>query len=218
MNVLVGDSRVASLKHLHLRQAFEDIWSRPGSSYIKCTKLVEKNLILHHPPLTSEIPHYYILAGICEVTTMLKEGRYNEVIFESTPDVIDRIKELLKSNLESINKLGAVAIFCTIPVMHLEKWNNIRLKQNKTSHLKYTTQYDTMQKSLEITLNSINEFIVELNTNRNLATPLLHTVLQRQKRHKTYNLYKMLVDGCHPGEDMAKKNGKKPNQSNKAQQ
>ena len=206
MNVIIGDSRVAGLKYLHpLKLIFEDIWSKPGCSITQCTSLVEDNLIFHHPPLTNLKTHFYIFAGICDLTTMLRAKNYQEVVFYGHPTTVEDCMSVIDATSDEIVKLGAVPIFCTIPPLHLLTWNTLRLEQGKTSVLKHKEKYPEMQSSLESAVQVVNSLIVQKNAERHLATPTLHTCMARSKNKKIYHLYKMLPDGCHPGEEMTHK-------------
>ena len=202
MNVLIGDSRALGIKRSQfsgrLREV-EDIWGRGGGKYNTCTKMVERNLIYHHPPLTNEKTHFYILAGICNLTTLLREGNYEEVIFES--ENVEKTKnEILALNSSILNQ-GALPVFCTIVTMNLKAWNELRLRQRKTNTLQFTDNYENMQKELESAIMVLNEFIVEINLRNRVATPLIHTSVYRRKHGKTYALYKNLSDGCHPNNE-----------------
>lgn len=60
-----------------------------------------------------------------------------------------------------------------------------------------------MQTELEEILKAINDHIIKLNSNSNFSTPLIHSTMFRQKHGKRYTLYKLMPDGCHPGEDLS---------------
>ena len=207
MNCLIGDSRVLSIKNSHharLLIEVEDIWGRPGLKLNKCNSLVENNIILHHPPIINGQTHYYIMAGICDVTCRLKHGSYEEVIFQNKETTINNTTSQLDRLSEVICRMGAKPIFCTIPPMSLQNWNNNRLKQRKTISLNFQDQYARMQKEMEEALEVINSHIININKSHNMHTPLLHTALHRRRRGKAYTMYELLKDGCHPGNAMAK--------------
>jgi len=180
----------------------EDLWGKPGGCVKNCMELVDDNIILHHPPLTNLKSHYYIMAGICDITTKISSHKYQEVIFDNPEMKTQLLLQDLGMLSQHILKAGATPILCTIPTMHLATWNQTRIREEKTSHLNYVTEYDSMQKELDSALAHINSHIIQMNLSLGLATPLLHTSLLRNKHGKQYTLYKLLSDGCHPSEPM----------------
>ena len=202
MNVIIGDSRVSGLhkaRHQIKLKEVEDIWGRPGGGYNHCTDLVHDNIIYHHPPLTNEKCHYYILAGICDLTLKLNGNKYQEVIFRDNEGALCQlIKDRITQLEQYVLREGGIPVFCTILSMNLKTWNHHRLTQNKTKWLKYSSNYEEMQIKLEETISSLNRFIVETNNNNGMATPSIHTAITRRRHGKTFTLFKNLPDGCHP--------------------
>jgi DNA-binding phage protein len=98
---------------------------------------------------------------------------------------------------ESANKFNVRLIELT---QTDRSWNLTRLGQGKTSRLDYRDNYESMQLDLESAVEEVNNFIVEINKTNQMATPLTHTVLFKQKHGKRFTLYGNLSDGCHPNE------------------
>lgn len=201
MNVLIGDSRVLNVKRSRAKskcKKVEDFWGRAGGGFNTCRSLVEDHIIYHHPPLTNERTHYYIFTGICDITKKLSGRNYQEVIYVNDGSLMDNIKNKITTLEKFIFDQGAVPIFCTIPSMQIQVWNEHRLASNKTSSLVYQESYYQMQIDLELTIDHINDFLTKCNLNNGVATPLTHTALFRQKHGKRFILHKCLHDGCHP--------------------
>ena len=200
MNSIIGDSRVSYIKthrSLFKKVEVEDVWSRPGGRLEHCVDMIEENLQYHHPPLTPGMNHYYILSGICDVTTKLAS---QEVIFNYDDLLINELKAKLDNVNIRIVKQGVLPVFCTIIPMHLETWNKTRLAQGKTMKLIHMEKYPQMQKDLETALDELNHHIIKINSLKSLATPLTHTSLLKRQNKVYYHLYGLLPDGCHPSE------------------
>ena len=58
---------------------------------------------------------------------------------------LNLFKEAEKKMKNIIARNSNELIFATIPTMNIEKWNQTRLTQRKTSHLKHTTSYHHQQ-------------------------------------------------------------------------
>ena len=202
MNVILGDSRASSLNKARLKiklKEVEDIWGKPGGGYSCCTQLVLDNIIYHHPPLNNDKCHFYILAGICDLTHKISGKGYQEVIFN---DANGSLGQTIKSKINHLEQCvlreGAIPVFCTIIPMHLATWNHHRLSHSKTKMLNHLDKYEAMQANMEEVLHDLNRFIVETNNSNGMATPTIHTAITRRRHGKTYTLYKNLPDGCHP--------------------
>ena len=207
MNNIVGDSRAVTLKYYKHKftELVDDIWGSPGLGLQEIVELIEENIIYNHPPTQSGRSHYYIIGGICDITTRMTAKNYQEVIFNMNDDRRASFINKLDDAANKILKLGVSPIFCTIFPMHLATWNNLRLKQHKTNTLNYQGEYNTMQQKLEEHIDAINSHITQMNSSRHYCTPLLHTNMEKNRRNKKYLHYKLLTDGCHLGEPMKEK-------------
>ena len=204
MNIIIGDSRAVALKYKkhQFNQMVVDVWGKPGIGLDGITALIEDNIIYNHPPIYNGKSHYYIVGGICDITTCMKSYKYQEVVFDSNEGKTNEVIEKFTYTAKKIINLGVTPVFCTVFPTHLETWNNLRLKQNKTNILNYHEEYNTMQTDLEKAVKIINKHIIDLNHELNLATPLIHTSMEKNRRNKKYIHYKALTDGCHPGDQM----------------
>ena len=115
--------------------------------------------------------HVYFLIGIPDITTMVRGDDYEEVIFDlpNTIPITEKFKELI--NLTK--SLGGIPCLCTVASMDLKVWNNHRLAENKTTHLRFKEQYQEMQKKLENSIIQINKIIIETNITNEMHTPLI---------------------------------------------
>lgn len=207
MNVIVGDSRALSLKAKkdQFVNEVEDIWGKSGGHISSIMDLINQNIIYHHPPLTNDKTHYYIISGICDITTRMASHKYQEIIFTNKPNLVNSIVHQYNDLIDNIRRTNSVPILCTVYPMELATWNATRLNQGKTSHLNFQDQYQRMQSELDDTIVQINEHICQINSKHNFATPKIHSCMSRNRRGKKYNLYQLLRDGCHPGPIMTAK-------------
>ena len=159
-----------------------------------------------------------LLAGLPDVTQKIciKSEHYQEVIFQGEPD---NIKDIIMSKLHNIIDLvhshNCKLVICPIVPSNISKWNYTRLRQRKTLSLKYTQDYETMQRQIHNTIVSINKEITELNKIHDMKTPFINkeviTTFKRRKSPITeYNYsYIHFPDGVHcderVGEIWAKK-------------
>ena len=178
----------------------EDVWGLPGGNYNRCAELIEDNILYHHPPIHMGKPHFYIMAGICSITSKLSSPGYQEVIFNDTGDLLERVgKEIDYVEGHTFNQ-GGVPIFCTIMPMSIKTWNMNRLTCRKTKYLLHENEYDIMQTNLENFIQIVNDRIIKKNISNGVSTPLVHRTLTRNRKGRQYTLYKNLTDGCHPNE------------------
>lgn len=205
MNIIIGASRCRDLDKLEPLKSDQtvEVWSRGGAKYDDMKDLINQHYIYHHggAPLIRGQTHFYIVAGLCDITKKLsnRSTNYQEVIYiEPFQETIDRVKSSILKLRSLIISQGSIPIFCTIVPQHLSSWNTSRFDQNKTSQLNYSSSYEHMQTRLMDTTKALNVFLLELNQTLNLSTPCLHrSVMHNQKKGKTYFQHTLLVDGCH---------------------
>ena len=202
MNILVANSRGAGLRELIPNSIVQKVLYRPGARVSSLGHLAANTNVSLNSPSES---HVYILAGIPDITTKLKGEKYEEVVFLDQPETAtSKILDTIISTKSLLEKAKIKPIFCTISSMHIEKWNQTRLRQNKTTKLCYTSQYTQMQNNLNITLDAVNYKIIELNKNSGMHTPMTHKVIKHPKGKGKHNYkYNLLVDGVH-GDQKAK--------------
>ena len=206
MNSLIGDSRVRGLRSGKLSNLISDIWCVPGAKLSSLENNIRDTVILHHGEDEYDGKlHIYISAGICDLTKRLKSQNYQEVIFETLKrdSAITRVKGLLNEmNTLTLNQ-NAVPVFCTVYPMSLRDWNTSRLRHKKTNKLNHENEYPNMQRSLEETIEIINNFIYSLNKQNKISTPDINKTLKhnRGKGNHSYK-YNLLKDGCHPNDLM----------------
>ena len=202
MNFIIGDSRVRGLKDTVSNLQFTEVWSRPGAKISDVFEMVEGVTVLHHGAENSR-SHIYIIVGICNLTDRLKDHRkkYEEVIFNKIKyyESKEKIKnELIELAKYAIKQYSAV-IFCTIYPMNLSTWNHHRLKSRRTSYLQFESQYSEMQSDLEKAVCDFNQFIIKMNAETGLATPMLNRdFLRNRSKGRKEPRYCDLHDGCHP--------------------
>ena len=163
------------------------------------------------PKASSDDIHLYIIGGYCDLTkqessTIIINGRrsrYQEAVFWEDPEsAVPRLTNLIHDTYTKINKEHITPIFCTIPPGFLNTWNTKRLAQHKTSHLKHTDKYKTMNKHLMDSCIRINQEIIRFNIQHNAHTPkLANAVIQKQGKNKGYKIREYaLEDGVHASE------------------
>jgi len=198
---MIGDSRVRGLKELISSSDVSDIWLRPGGRVEDMSKFVDDLTILHQGEDNSRA-HFYVWVGICNLTKRLRHSRYEEVIFSK--EDADKNREHLRAKIELLAKhiveQYAAPIFCPIFPMNLKNWNEHRLAQKKTSELRFKEKYNQMQIQLENEVVLFNKFLIHLNVENNLLTPMFNNdFLHNRGKGRVTARYNDLVDGCHPG-------------------
>ena len=105
-----------------------------------------------------------------------------------------------------ILKRKALPVFSTIPKFNLTKYNNSLLTEGKTSDLRFSNQYEKMQDAINTVVDSINDYILQLNIKTRVSTPFLHhTVMERRGRKgNRYYIYKweLYYDGLHASNEL----------------
>ena len=138
MNIIIGDSRARALdKHYQLKGIVE-IWAKPGAGLDKVSNMIEDQYFFHHggQPIFSETTHYYIMAGICQITNKIKisRERYEEVVYKETPNTtLHKIIPLVANIRAQIKELDAIPVFCPLYPIDLLTWNTNGFNQRKTA-------------------------------------------------------------------------------------
>lgn len=200
MNLMVGDSRVRGFKKVLSTLEVADVWSRSGGKIEHMADLIEDLTILHHGE-HNEKAHFYIWVGICNLTKKLKGRDYEEVIFSKEEALANRDRWCTDlRNLTSLTKKQyATPIFCPLYPMDLAKWNQTRLASKKTKTLKHSGHYDIMQKNLEDEVAIFNKFVINLNLENGVKTPMVHNdFFHSRGKGRVTPRYGELKDGCHP--------------------
>lgn len=202
MNFIIGDSRVRGLKDIVPNLIYTEVWSRPGARVENLFEMVEGVTILHHG-VENARSHIYVSIGICNLTERLKGSRpkYEEVVFNKTK--FNEYKVKLYNEMLSLTKYAksqySVVIFCTIYPLNLSIWNHHRLNTKRTSYLKFEAEYSQMQFDLEEAVSEFNKFIIKINSETGLSTPMLGRDFFRNRgKGRKEPRFSDLVDGCHP--------------------
>ena len=85
-----------------------------------------------------------LIAGIPNITKMIKDKNYEEVIFIDSPDIVaDRLKTQILDLISTLKTVPNTYIVVA-PVLptNISKWNHTRLSQGKTQTLKHTPSYN----------------------------------------------------------------------------
>jgi hypothetical protein len=116
------------------------------------------------------------------------------------------MKSEIISLRDTVLEVNATPVFCTICPQHISTYNNNQKNKHRTATLKYSLEYGRMQKDLEQTITSVNDFINLINHELNVKTPLLHRCMQhfKGKGHLPYFRYSKFTDGCHPDQELRK--------------
>jgi hypothetical protein len=169
MNVIIGSSRSSKLDRVFKENHSVEVWSRPGGTYNSMKDLVDQHSIYHHGgPAESDFQtHFYIVAGVCDVTNKVKNDaeNYAEIIFSDSPESkIEKAKDSAKRLQNYILSFNYIPIFCTIVPAHIETQNLHNFQTGKTSSLKHSPAYNHMQDQAMQVFRSLNKFIPELNS------------------------------------------------------
>ena len=207
MNYLIGDSRVGGFKNKLSKFEVEDVWFKPGGRFENMNELVLDLTILHHGE-DNQRAHFYIWAGICNLTKKLRGDWYEEVIF-STEEAENKRHEL-HSKIEQLSRTVtnqyAFPIFCPIIPMEIKTWNEHRMSVGRTNRLVFHEEYKEMQKSLEEEVTILNNHLIKINNENGMATPMLHNdFLHNRGKGRVSPRYKDLSDGCHATDPLIKR-------------
>ena len=215
MNILVSSSRGVGLHNLIKEDVGE--WGGLSTKVISggtfdLTTIAAKEIIssLGH---TENPPHVYFMAGIPDITTLIKDKyfgqNHREVILENTEEqTISKVKdEIIKADKE-IRDAGAKPIFCTITNMSISQHNTFLHTHKKTDILLHQDSYNTMQSHLDNILKEINDTIITHNRNTGVATPHCHSIIRKHRGRSGAGYYitdfSALYDGLHGSEKAQK--------------
>ena len=203
MNILAGHSRARGLQRGIPRLTRSIVIG--GGTIKKVTDAVVEFL----ENRTFQIPpHIYILAGINDLTRLIKDHRrhYTECIFDMDPQTAsNNLIHEFNHCIYTIQQAGGIPILCTITSANIEKYNKHMLHNFWTRHLEHTHEYPTMQNNLNQAIDTINAFISNTNRISGLSTPYTHTAIKkrtgtsRRVRYR-YNWHG-LMDGLHGDSD-----------------
>ena len=121
------------------------------------------------------------------MTEILKDRNqhYRECIYSEESQVtIDRFTTELQSCKDYLVRHGALPIFATVPRLSIANYNNFFVSHNTTSFLRYSAEYPAMQGKLNTTIDTINDFIYNLNKSTGVSTPFLHISIMEQRGSK----------------------------------
>jgi hypothetical protein len=208
MNVLLCTSRGRSLKELIPPKAPNMVKYFPGATTYRLAN--EADQILRDPRLRKESTHFYIIAGLPDLTTRKQDRskNYQEVIFEEEPEeAANRIIRLLYNLCDRINSQGPIPILCPVIPSDLEKWNFTRLRQHKTKYLIFKNKYHEMQENLQLATTLINKQIIRYNEENSLRTPFIHRPIIKHLKSKSKFRFTFInfPDGVHPNHHLALK-------------
>ena len=165
---------------------------------------MDNHYIFHHggpPAMETQDTHFYIIAGLCDITKKIKNRRenYMEVIYNDEPsETISRVLSSIYSLKKYIENLNAKPIFTTITPSHLETLNHKWFDSGRTCRLSYSHNYQEMQVEVMKVFEEINNNITQINSQNGLATPMLHrSVMHNVKKGSKYFQHSKLSDGCH---------------------
>lgn len=210
MNVLLATSRG---RKLDIKSSWSTrIFIKGGA---KVDRLMSEGAsILRDLPHDRDSPTFvYMIAGLPDTTHIARDSffmngrtrRYEEVVFLETPEqALSRMEKIIDNASFTIKSLDAIPVFATITPISIAHWNNIRLSQHKTSHLKYFHSYPTMQDNLEQALILINKKIHSINSENAVITPKLSKEIFYKRKGVWRARYGKLTDGVHPNDKLAK--------------
>jgi hypothetical protein len=202
MDIIIGSSRAKNLSHQSSLRT--ETWSTPGAKISDMHQSVDDHIMLNFPlnPLLVESRNFmYVVCGICDVTTKIKNKQedYQEIVYNKDPlDNISQLKSDLLELRQYIIQNNLIPVLATIMPVDIKKANFFLLDHGKTSALKFSHKYDEMQKNIYHVCDEINNFIHSTNSTNNVHTLSLHSLVF----HNTYNGKKYfkpnhLFDGVH---------------------
>jgi hypothetical protein len=206
MDVIVGSSRGRNLG-VTLKNLFHmENWSVSGAQIYQMEEQVDNHYWLYifpNPLYPGESTYIYVVGGICDITTKLKnraEG-YQEIVYnKDVSSNISEVMDLYRHLCQHILSRDCIPVISTIVPVSVQKANNFLLDRNKTSVLYHTHEYFTMQNDVMAVCNALNPQIQELNKLQNVHTLSLHTSVFHnvKKGGKKCFQHINLFDGVHP--------------------
>jgi hypothetical protein len=155
-----------------------------------------------------------VIGGYCDITKKIRQGGYEEVIFQGPVDtIVENIQQEILYLTSTLNSIpGVHTVFSTIISGNISIWNQTRLAQKKTTHLIHTSDYSDMQDKIHDCINLLNSFIVETNLQNSTITAFTDRLTRMSRKKKssaakqTYKFsYINLVDGVHMNEKYSQK-------------
>ena len=155
-----------------------------------------------------QIIHCYFLVGIPDITLRVRGDGYEETTMGDMLQCVNKVNGLLLDLTETVKKLNCKVCVCTVAPMDIGKWNEHRLKANKTLSLSHQQEYPVMQKSLENAIITIDKYIIEININNIMVTPFVADTVLTKKGSRNKKHYEKLPDGLHADDDLKEQWGK----------
>ena len=180
----------------------------PGADLHRLSREAER-IVISQEEMDDDNPTLvYFIGGLCDLTEKLRGERYEEVVFRGTPEgAVDRISNTLQACSWRMATCLAVPVFCTIPPMHIARWNNTRGAQRKTSYLAQSHLYGQMQRDLLQAARRANVGIIETNDAVGVMTPKLATQILQKKgagRPHRFRHTRLGKDGVHPDDEVVR--------------
>lgn len=207
MDIIIGSSRARNLGKGF--STFDvETWFQPGGKICQMHKLVDDHIMFHLPgyiyPLEKNF--LYVVCGICDITCKVKNYRenYQEIIYLQDPvENVSGMKVDIQNLAKYAQQNSLIPVISTIIPVHLEKANLYLLDNGKTSCLRHSHEYHSMNEQILSVCQDINSFIKEFNETNNVNTPdLCRTVYHNKTNGKKYFKHSQLYDGVHPDHDL----------------
>ena len=135
MDIIVATSHGRSLaRYFKYRWSATLIW-RKGATIEQLANEADKTLKKHRGNLK---PHRaFFVAGLPDLTTMVRDGKYEKTILIEVNQVVTRLTEAITSAHDFItSNHNTITAFATITPCSLKTWNLHRLHIKKTTTLK----------------------------------------------------------------------------------
>lgn len=217
VDVLVGSSRAKSVQsqliNSHPDPSNLYIHSRSSAKLYdlsgEAMDLIHRNNI---DTYNNDVKVFY-LAGYCDLTDVLRDVNYEEVVFlEDIDHAVERVKSNIDQAASFTANYNVTSVFSTIPPANIEIWNTTRYNQRKTNHLSYHSHYQEMNHNIVQALVQLNKYILQKNIENSASTPFVaSTMVDNHPGYDRYGRrypprvhYSRLVDGVHPTEKLAK--------------
>ena len=218
MDFLVATSRGADIQKFAKDEhsVILPTYVHSGATVPELTKILEDKVYNFSSPSSSPTKntHIYILAGSNDITHIdnrhpSRHIKYRECTYTgNVTDTIENIKQNITECSDTIKSLNATPIFCTITPVNIKDYNQHMLRKRWTHTLIHEDKYPVWQSQIEEIIESVNTFIIHLNSSNSLTTPLCHKCIIRHhgKRRRGFKAisWNLLKDGIH-GDDKIKK-------------
>lgn len=148
-----------------------------------------------------------IMGGICDLTMLSWRERFVRARLTDSDETVEGIFQDVKPAIDLLRTItGKVLIAATYGV-DLMKFNTKLFGEGGYGGVRDIAKRRADQRKVDYSVDMFNKRVAEINANERLPTIRLgNKVHHRRRSGEQYTTYKLLDDGCHPGDEMVEYN------------